>query len=969
MKTPMVRIRVAALAAFAALLLVAAGARRADAQSATPLGMFVQTYPTPSAYPADWQATQSLAQAQIFNSNNVPVTGFLFGAILIGNTVVGQTDNQFQYFPTGVTILDTPRQVKWGTLKLTGKTREVFERTGRLPDGTYRVQLLFVNGQTLTGIPVPFSEGSSSFTVSFPKPPALIAPSDRAVVKIATPVFQWQPVFDATGTQPDYLFRLVEILPGQMALRAIEANRPVFETTISGSVTPTLTYPAEAPLLQPGRAYAWRVQAVTESQTLPGAPAQTTVYQPFGQNEGRSSVYTFTAAIPGRHAIDQGALPDGAIGAAGPGGAPGANPGVARGAGKYDETGEDDTFRPTAPTLGNFADRLLHALVSTWSPDGKHGAPLARISSSWKKDQQPSGGSSGTSGGSSGTSGGSSGASGGTSGTSGDTPPASGGEAAPSTGDANAGAAPGTPVDPNALPPAEPEGGLGPQWLRLHGTASLTSEAYSHDGYGTPSRPDRSARVVTGLNVGLLQDKLRVPIDALVSGDQVSFRQNINQVGLMPRFEWAGLMAGNFSPQYSNFTLADATVLGGGFDLTPKKWRIGFVDGRARKAIAPSETELVQPQFSRDVTAGHLGYGDPQANNLDFAIMRARDDSGSLGKIDSTLLVTPEGNTVYSLRGQGVMPGRHLTARLETAFSKYDRDRRADVGSVDGRAIGLDLARETGSSQTGARFEYLNGGFMSLGNSGITGDRIGVTLSQRALLMQGKLTLDGSAGWRNDAVSDVVTSPTKRKNFALTGSWTASERFGTDAQMSIYTTNADAADSTGFNMDNTTRLYSVTPHVLLPVGRFRNTLSGSAVVQVSDNSTDAPVPAYDTKSLSLLANWSGAFNNFWSVNFTGNYTKTDFEIGVTEVSIFGPGITWNTPDARFQGTVQLQVTRSRTGNAGVDTEAAPRLDVRWSFAKKQALVLKGNFRRYKYADPTVAQFNERLASLEYVTNL
>ena len=77
----------------------------------------------------------------------------------------------------------------------------------------------------------------------------------------------------------------------------------------------------------------------------------------------------------------------------------------------------------------------------------------------------------------------------------------------------------------------------------------------------------------------------------------------------------------------------------------------------------------------------------------------------------------------------------------------------------------------------------------------------------------------------------------------------------------------------------------------------------------------------------------------------------------------------NTPDARFQGTVQLQVTRSRTGNAGVDTEAAPRLDVRWSFAKKQALVLKGNFRRYKYADPTVAQFNERLASLEYVTNL
>lgn len=947
MKNRTMRISAAALA----VLFLAAGARHAAAQSGTPLGMFVQPAATPSAYPADWQATPSLAQAQVFNSNNVPVTGLMFAAILIGNTVIGQTDPQFQYFQNGQTILETPRQVRWGTLHLTGKAQDAFRQTGRLPDGTYQVQLHFFNGTTLTGIPVPPSDGFATFTVSFPKPPSLLTPVNRAIVTIPTPVFQWQPTFDPTGAQPDYQFRLVEVLPGQTALRAIEANRPVFETFVSQ--TPTLAYPAAAPSLLPGRIYAWRIQAVTQTVPPVGAIAPS-VLQPFGQNEGRSQVFTFTAAIPGHHAIDQSATAGVTPGAAG-GGATGGAP---RGEGRYGATGEDDSFARTAPTLGNFADRLLHALVGTWQPGGKGGAPLARISPRKARPESQAR-----------ATGGDTPATGGDTHATGETPSASGGEAAPAAGDAptNPADAPGTPVDPGSLPPATPEGGLGPQWLRLHGSTSFTSEAYSYDGYGTASRPDRSARVVTGMSVGLLQDKLRVPIDALVSGDQVAFRQNINQVGLMPRLEWAGMMAGNFSPQYSNFTLADATLLGGGFDLTPRKWRVGFVDGRARKAITPSATELVQPQFARNVTAGHVGYGDPQANMVDFAIMRAQDDTGSIGKIDSTLQVSAEGNTVYSLRAQRVLPSQHVTARLETAYSRYERDRRAE-GSLGGDAIGLDLARETGVSQTGVRFEYLNGGFMSLGNSAITGDRIGITLSERAMLMKGRLTLDGGAGWRNDAVSDVVTSPTKRRNFTLNGAWTGSERFGADAQMAIYTTNSDATDSTG-NMDNTTRLYSVSPHLVVPVGRLRNTITGSAVIQASDNSTNSPIPAYDTKSVSLLANWAGAVSNYWSLNFSGNYTRTDFEIGVTEVSIFGPGITWNTPDARLQGSVQLQITRSRTGNLGIDTEAAPRLDVRWAFAKKQALVLKGNFRRYQYADPLVSEWNERLASIEYVTNL
>ena len=89
----------------------------------------------------------------------------------------------------------------------------------------------------------------------------------------------------------------------------------------------------------------------------------------------------------------------------------------------------------------------------------------------------------------------------------------------------------------------------------------------------------------------------------------------------------------------------------------------------------------------------------------------------------------------------------------------------------------------------------------------------------------------------------------------------------------------------------------------------------------------------------------------------------------SEISTFGPGVTWASRDSRFQGSAQLQFTRTRTGNAGTDAEAAPRFLTRWGFARGQALVLRGNFRRYDYASPTIAEFNERLATLEYVTSL
>jgi hypothetical protein len=875
---------------------------------------FLAAVPAPSPFPADWQRSGTLATMTTLNSyGNVTCT---IQGVLVSGQGSGATIPRSTVIPGGANALATPLLADWATLSLSGKARESVDKTGHLPDGNYIVTILVTNAHDASGQPLQDFTASTSFVVSVPQPPSLLFPPNGAVVSVPNPIFQWTPTLRASGTQPAYRFRMVEMLPGQTALRAIEADYPVLEQSIEGATA--LLYPASAPQLVDGRTYAWRVQSIESGQTL-GANQQNLIV-PAGANEGLSQVYTFVW----RPRIQAGDSP---------------GLGAPRGDSSEPMHGE----RAPAPGFEgrrNFADRLLGAMVARWSAvsQASHaervGAmPISRAE--WSRALSGlflAAAYDSTVGGS-------------------ETQPAP--DVAPAT--------------PEEAPATPGEGGFGPQWLKLHGNATLAGETYSRDGSGAPTRPFHSARLTTGLSFGLMNDRLRMPLNALVSGDQVAFRQNINQVALSPHFSWAGLLAGNFTPQYSTYTLADATLLGGGIDLTPRKWRIGFANGLSRKAIAADPTALVQPQFARTMTAGRIGYGDPQANTVEISVMRAKDDASSLSDPDTTLVTTPESNTVYGFRTQRVAPRRHLRAELEGAWSSYDRDHRADAPAVKGRAIGLKLFRETVFSSLSANFQVLNGGFVSLGNSAISNDRVEFGLTGRTQLMGGKLSLNGNAGWRNDNVSQTLLAETARRDYSVNASWMPEPHFGADLQFGFMTSDVSEADSVA-GSSNITRVLAISPHVNWAMRGIQQTLSGSATIQSSDNATTAPVPLSNAKGLTLLANWLAALSPVLSVNFAGSYTKSDLDVAVSEISSFGPGFSWNLIRARVAAGAQLQFTRSRTGNVGTDTEFAPRCELTWQTTPHHAFVLRGNFRRYRYA-AGVPEFDERAATLEYVTTL
>jgi hypothetical protein len=891
------------------------------------LGGILTAVPRPSAYPADWQSTPTLATMLIVSSE--PATCYL-EVFLTSDKGSGVSTPKFQYVPTGSTNYYTQHLTNWN-LHLTGKMKEGFDRTGRLPDGTYVLTVHCFNVMSVTGQPLPDLFASTTFTISVPQPPCLLYPTNESVIAVANPVFQWTPSIRASGSQPAYRYRLVEMLPGQTPLRAIEGNYPLYETSIESGTA--LSYPSSVPQLVEGHRYAWRIQSIEPAS----AQLPQDVILPVGTNEGKSQIFTFTYRPNGKTA----GAPAGGLSQA-----PGASPTdeASRGA-----TGPAPDGLPRTPGSGglkNFADRLVHAMVGRWSAPGSRVTSRAGFASALAMRDDPG--------------------------------PAYG-PSAPLAAPDSAGAvlAPADTTAPSAPPEAPPpspaaapgpeERGLGPEWLKLHGTASVADETYSRDGSGAPTRPFHSARVTTGLSFGLMNDRVRMPFDALVSGDQVSFRENINQFALHPQFNWAGLQAGNFAPQYSTYTLSDAMVLGAGFELTPRKWRIGFADGKSRKAIAADPSVAIQPQFARNILAGRVGYGDPLTNTVEVSVLRAKDNRNSLSEADSALEVTAEANTVYGMKAQGVLPRTHLKAQLEGAWSLYDRDQRADNPNLKGRAVALKLFRETVLTSVGASFEVLEGGFMSLGNSGITNDRRDVGLTGRAQLASGKLSLNANAGWRNDNVSKVMLAETARKNYTLNAAWQPRPSFGTDFQLGFTSSDVAAGDSVA-GSSNITRIVAFSPHLTYAAGGIQQTLTGSATIQSSDNNTTAPFPLANSKSLCLVANWSAAVTPLLAVTLGGNYNRTDLEVAVSEISAFGPGFVWSLPRSRLATSAQLDFTRSRTGNLGTDTEFAPRCELRWQATPHHALIARGNFRRYRYA-VGAPEFNERLASVEYAVTL
>lgn len=929
-----------AFAVAACALTLTASAARAQ------VFMNCQPVPLPSAYPSDWRSTHSMCRLLMTNSAGEPVRCDL--RVVIEQSGSTATVTVPRQFPVGPTFLTTPQVTDWSRLTFQGALKEAMDRTGHLPAKPIRVRVICENMfGMLSGNSIPDVSDTITIVPSMPPPPTLLTPRDASRILTTNPVFSWTPTRLTTGREVWYQFRLVKVLAGQAPARALDANFPVLETFVHQS---SLPYPSSAPRLEDGAPYAWRVQALVNASTDVNDVPAAGNFSNVGLNEGRSRVYSFvwqsaagagtseTVAGRARGGDDHrlGALIDlGSDDHAAPAVAPPPS------AAESPEPRGWTRQRIPAPT-DSIALAMFVPRRTLWGPSLEGRAVLGNghvrpgIDAAAVPTAEANGGA---------TYGG-------------------GTDSMPSS-DLVAQAFPGAPprvpiqVDTNT-----PQGqGIALPWLRVSGTSIAAGEVYSHTGAGAPSRPDNNGQVMAGLTLSMFNDKLNLPLRMLVSGDQVSFRQTVNQISVHPQWRWGGLHVGNINPGYSAFSLADATVLGGGVDVARGNWFAGFVDGSVQRAIQPNAFNPVEARFARNVMAGRIGYGKPLGNAIEFNAMVARDDAGSLPSGDSLVHVAPAGNVVFGARARHTVFDSLTTVQVEGAWSRHDRNIDADFPVVNGGAGGIRIQRQSALGEIGAAFDYIGGGFVTLGNSELAPDRLEGRLNARRDLIAGRLRVGGTVGLRRDDISGTLGGATNGRSFGAQIGWQPAALFGTDLEVGVLSSRSPGTDVRGELKDLTTSL-ALSPHLTWMWFGSTQSLTQTLYLQQTDFSGVDDAGFADTRNLTAVLGWQCSVTSNLFLNVSGNYVKSEAGDLTSEVGSVGPGVSMTLLGGRAQTNVGVQLTETHVHGFGTDRDLTPNVDIRFLVTGRQTLVFRGGMRHFRGAD-AAGHFDERLATLQW----
>lgn len=518
------------------------------------------------------------------------------------------------------------------------------------------------------------------------------------------------------------------------------------------------------------------------------------------------------------------------------------------------------------------------------------------------------------------------------------------------------------------------------EWFSVTGRFNAYGELYGRSGIGEPARPGQTGRLQGQLTFSLANGAVVVPMTLILATDQVAFRQSINQIGITPTWRWAKLYAGHFSPEYSPYSLHDATLLGGGAEVDAGVFRAGLVAGEARAAVAPVPGQTVVPEYRRVMQTARLGVGRTDGLHLDAFLLNAEDDPASLDTAVLSTPLAPEANLVASVRG-GVPVSDRVTLEADLAYSTFEADNRADLDPVAGTAarVAIDYAVDDWSA--GLELEQLDGGFHNLGNSGQKNDRRDLRVRGRGRFLDGRLALNGSIGLRQDNLSEAmeVTNQRTIANFAGTVQpWPA---FGLDFQVANDRQQADAAIRSR-SRRTVTGNYSVTPRLMFRTGMVQHVVFGMALFQSAVNTSPGTATTVDTRTATFVGNWSVALPSGLTLIANATQVATEFsqnDIGsTTTVTTLAPGVAYTALQGRLNGSLQLQHTRTRLESRylqdpNTTTELFPALQLRYAVGSGQSVQLQSSYRRYDMIDGATlpgdpagtGTFIERRVSLRY----
>lgn len=396
-----------------------------------------------------------------------------------------------------------------------------------------------------------------------------------------------------------------------------------------------------------------------------------------------------------------------------------------------------------------------------------------------------------------------------------------------------------------------------------------------------------------------------LPLSFTFTEQERSFGQPFNQFGLSPTWKWITLHGGYRNVSFSPYTLAGHTLLGGGFELKPKNFRVGFMTGRLNRATTiDTTTGMVNPyRFSRYGSAFKLGYGNSKGH-FDLSFLQARDSpKGYKGNIDSTMSAMAA-NTALGADFRLTFPGNFVvfgdaglsiythdvesTMEIETdstqsALEKLLKFTRVNATSEYYLAYSGGIGYNSGMFGIQLEYKHVDPNFRSMGAFFFQNDLQNITLSPRLSLLKGNLMFSGSIGMQQDNRKKLKMATTKRMIGMANLMWNMNEKFGVDANYSNFTTNSEptvALVENRYLLAQTNNSLSVTPRLLLagPTQTQVFLLSFNANT-MRDLSGDTLSNSDITSTIAFL-NYNLMLNKLGLTIMAGlNYTLNQMDIG------------------------------------------------------------------------------------------
>lgn len=424
-------------------------------------------------------------------------------------------------------------------------------------------------------------------------------------------------------------------------------------------------------------------------------------------------------------------------------------------------------------------------------------------------------------------------------------------------------------------PPPEVRGPFGLPGVQISGTTEISSELYQANGIRN-RRPGSSWQLAMRPTITLFGE-LTAGVDLLLTNEGNEFRQNINQIGISPQWRWVTAHLGDFSQQYSPYTVSGVRVRGAGVDLRPGLFRFSLQGGRTQRPVFAGSEGTV---FQRNMLAAKLGVGNEGSSFLDLNIVKARDDitRRELGLlvIDSTLIDTlpggafrpqigtrPQENLVAGLQGQLTTWQRRLVLRGEVAAALITNDLTAPLADSLGDgpssplapfqdlrlstsgdyAYNVDAALNLRRVRMRTTYEYVGPGYTSLGLAYLIGDRESIGWDGSWQLPGDRVILQGQVRRMGDNLAGTRTYTSNRDTYGgavvmrftdlLTGTVSAMQNVvANDAVVDTFVVDVRALALTG-TVSSQQEVFGKRT-VLSLAYAYQNSLDGNTVTNIPD---------------------------------------------------------------------------------------------------------------------------------------